>query len=349
MQSSALSGLGWQLQARGDASAAEMKLASHWPPMVKRKFTSPAVEAEIIRVKARVSEPKMASMFENCFPNTLDTTVNFKEVNGKPDTFVITGDIDAMWLRDSSAQVAPYLPLAKQDAELRRMIEGLIRRQSACILIDPYPNAFMPDPHSKPLPWAVHDMTTMKPGVGERKWGIDSLCYPVRSAHGYWKHTGDTGPFDEQWSRAARAIVTTFREQQRKNNLGPYRFQRTSQTPTETQFLKGYGNPTQPNGMIHSMFRPSDDACLYPLFVPANLFAVASLRNLPELAREARNDTRLAEECQSLEAEVSDALRKYGRQYLNTPQESWAYEVDGYGNQLSWTTPTLRAYSACPN
>jgi meiotically up-regulated gene 157 (Mug157) protein len=239
-----------------------------------------------------------------------------------------------MWLRDSSAQVWPYLPLAKGDANLRRMIEGLIRRQSASILIDPYANAFMPDPHSKPLAWAVHDRTDMKPGVGERKWEIDSLCYPIRLAHGYWKNTGDTAPFDEQWKEAARATVATFREQQRKNGPGPYRFQRASFTPTETQFLGGYGNPTRPNGMIHSMFRPSDDACLYPLFVPANLFAVASLKNLAELAAEVGKDIALAKDCQMLANEVSEALGQHGRIVTKAHGEIWAYEVDGFGNQL---------------
>jgi uncharacterized protein len=194
---------------------------SQRPAPGKRKFTSHAVEATIASVKARIGDPKLAWMFENCFPNTLDTTVNFRMVDGKPDTFVITGDIDAMWLRDSTAQVWPYLPLAKDDANLRRMIEGLIRRQSASTLIDPYANAFMPDPNAKPLRWAVHDKTTMKPGVGERKWEIDSLCYPIRLAHGYWKNTGETAPFDERWKAAARATVATFREQQREPGLLP--------------------------------------------------------------------------------------------------------------------------------
>ncbi len=333
MQGSALGGLGLGLQ-RSASSATKQEFVSQRPALGKRKFTSPAVEATIVRVKARIADPKLAWMFENCFPNTLDTTVNFRVADGKPDTFVITGDIDAMWLRDSSAQVVPYLPLAKEDAALRRMIEGLIRRQSACILIDPYANAFMPDPTSKPLPWAFHDQTTMKPGVGERKWEIDSLCYPIRLAHGYWKSTGDTAPFDEQWSRAARATVATFRAQQRKDNRGPYRFQRTSPTPTETQFLGGYGNPTRPNGMIHSMFRPSDDACLYPLFVPANLFAVTSLRQLGELAAEARNDKALAAECKSLAGEVAEALGRYGRLQGDAQGKVLAYEVDGFGNQL---------------
>ena len=321
------------MKRKARARAAESYISQR-PAPGKRKFTSRAVEETIVRVKARIGDPKLAWMFENCFPNTLDTTVNFRLVDGKPDTFVITGDIDAMWLRDSSAQVWPYLPLAKEDANLRRMIEGLIRRQSASILIDPYANAFMPDPNAKPLPWSVHDKTTIKPGVGERKWEIDSLCYPIRLAHGYWKNTGDTAPFDEHWRAAARATVATFREQERKNGPGPYRFQRQSLSPTETQFLGGYGNPTRPNGMIHSMFRPSDDACLYPLFVPANLFAVASLKNLAELAGEAGKDTSLAAECLSLAGEVSEAVERYGRMSTKAHGEVWAYEVDGFGNQL---------------
>jgi uncharacterized protein len=165
-----------------------------------------------------------AWMFENCYPNTLDTTVNFRMVDGKPDAFVITGDIDAMWLRDSSEQLWPYLPVAKEDPDLRRMIEGVIRRQTACILIDPYANAFMPGQHDRPLSWAVHDKTDMHPGVGERKWEIDSLCYTVRLAHGYWKATDDVSPFDVRWRSAAQTILSTFREQQRKNGSEPYTF-----------------------------------------------------------------------------------------------------------------------------
>ncbi len=174
---------------RGQAS-----LISKRPPKEKRRFVSESVDAAIAKVKPSIGDPKIAWMFENCFPNTLDTTVKFHELDGKPDTFVITGDIDAMWLRDSSAQVWPYLVFAKEDKPLRRMIEGVIRRQAACILIDSYANAFMPDPQSKPLSWAVGDHTEKKPGVGERKWEIDSLCYPIRLAHGYWKKTGGREP-----------------------------------------------------------------------------------------------------------------------------------------------------------
>ncbi|MGN2245940.1 glycoside hydrolase family 125 protein [Frateuria sp. GZRR35] len=307
--------------------------ASKRPPPGKRRFTSDVVERELARVQGRIGDPKLAWMFGNCYPNTLDTTVELGTLEGKPDTFVITGDIEAMWLRDSSAQVAPYLPLAKQDRALQRLFHGLIRRQARCIRLDPYANAFMPDPHAQPLSWARSDQTDMKPGVGERKWEIDSLCWPIRLAHGYWQATGDTTPFDDDWRAAMHRVVQTFREQQRRHGRGPYHFQRTSDRPTETLALEGYGNPTRPNGMIHSMFRPSDDACLYPLFVPANLFAVASLRQLATMSRAIHQDAGFAGDCTALADDVAKAIERDGR-VPDADGDYWAYEIDGYGNRL---------------
>lgn len=308
---------------------------SHRPPPGQRTFTSPAVEHELARVKARIGNPKLAALFENCYPNTLDTTVHAGTRNGKPDTFIVTGDIDAMWLRDSAAQVEPYLPLAANDAALTRLFRGLIHRQASCIHIDPYANAFMPDPTAKTnLSWAQHDQTDMKPGVAERKWEIDSLCWTIRLAHGYWKATGDRQPFDDDWRSAMRNVVDTFRMQQRKHGHGPYHFQRVTANPYDTVALGGYGNPGRPVGLIFSMFRPSDDACVYPLFVPANAFAVVSLRQLADMARELFHDGRFAMECDALANEVEKALHKYAVMPDADGKDIWAYEVDGYGNQL---------------
>lgn len=133
----------------------------------KRNFTSKAVEATIQRVQKMIADEELAWLFGNCFPNTLDTTIHYSEKNGKPDTFVITGDIDAMWLRDSTAQVWPYLSLVKEDEPLKKLIQGVVRRQTQCILIDPYANAFYNGPgHSE---W-YSDNTKMKPELHERKW-----------------------------------------------------------------------------------------------------------------------------------------------------------------------------------
>jgi uncharacterized protein len=304
------------------------------PPRGQRHFTSVAVEALIPLLQRGIADPALATIFENCFPNTLDTTVYPGSFEGKPDTYIVTGDIDAMWLRDSSAQVWPYLPLAKEDAQLRELLEGVIRRQARMILLDPYANAFMRDEKAAPLSWSVNDKTEHHAGVGERKWEVDSLCYTIRLAHGYWRATGDTKPFDAAWKAAAWTIVRTFRAQQRKQGPGPYSFQRESAVPSDTLPLGGFGNPALPVGMIFSMFRPSDDACIYPLFVPANLFAVVSLRQLAVLATHAASDAKLAAEAEALATEVERALQQYGKTHHAQFGEIWAYEVDGYGNAL---------------
>jgi meiotically up-regulated gene 157 (Mug157) protein len=305
------------------------------PPPAKRKFVSASVEAALARVKAGIADPELAWMFENCLPNTLDTTVEIGELDGKPDTFVITGDIEAMWLRDSSAQVQPYLAMARDDSGLARMLQGLIHRQARCILIDPYANAFLRDPRAMTnLRWAQHDLTDMKPGVAERKWELDSLCYPIRLAYGYWRATGDLSPFDDQWVAAMERVVETLRVQQRRDGPGPYRFQRSAEAPTETLMLDGYGAPTKKIGLIHSMFRPSDDACTYPLFVPANWFAVVSLRQLATLCAGVPGAAALGPQALALAGEVQSALRQNAVMTHADGARTWAYEIDGYGNQL---------------
>ena len=301
-------------------------------PPDKRHFTSAAVERAIAEVQSAIGNKELAWMFGNCFPNTLDTTVDFSPDggDGRPDTYVITGDIDAMWLRDSSAQVSPYLPLMADDKPLRQLIAGVINRQTRCILIDPYANAFFKDA-TKRSQWQS-DLTEMKPGVHERKWEIDSLCYPIRLAHEYWKHTGDTAPFDAAWHDAIRLTLRTFIEQQRKTNPGPYRFMRKTQLTNGTLPGRGYGNPANPTGLIHSMFRPSDDATIFPFLIPSNFFAVVSLRQAAEMVEKIRDDTALAAQCRALAGEVQAALDALAT--VNHPQAGrvYAYEVDGFDN-----------------
>jgi uncharacterized protein len=301
------------------------------PKPTDRKFHSEAVEQFITYTSQRIPDPALAVLFANCFANTLDTTVKPGNFEGKPDTTVITGDIPAMWLRDSSAQVWPYLPLAAKDPALLQLLEGVIRRQTRCILIDPYANAFMADLNAPPLSWSLKDKTEMKPGVGERKYELDSLCYPIRLAHGYWKQTGDMRPFDAQWQQAMKLVVRTMRVQQRKQGEGPYRFQRVSDVSTETLPAAGYGNPVNPVGLIASGFRPSDDACIFPFLVPSNLFAVTSLRQLAEMAHSILLDAVLANEAQSLAGEVERALRQHAI-VQTTTGSIWAYEFDGFGS-----------------
>lgn len=330
------------------ASAQSSARPSKRPPKGERRFTSAAVEAEIARVKATIADPELGWLFENCYPNTLDTTVRLGTVDGKPDSFVITGDIDAMWLRDSSAQLQTYVHLTPKDADLRRLFQGAIQRQARCILIDSYANAFTPDPAARSNLSAINDKTDMKPGVAERKWEIDSLAYTMRLAHSYWTATRDKTPFDALWAKGAARAVATFREQQRKDDRGPYHFQRVDPSPTETLMFGGYGAPTRKVGLIHSAFRPSDDACVFPFLIPSNLFAVSALRMLAQVHREARGDAAAAQDALALAAEVQAALDAHGKMPDGKGGEVWAFEVDGFGNAIFMDDANVPSLSGLP-
>jgi uncharacterized protein len=302
------------------------------PNINQRKFTSQAVENTIKTVKKSIADQELAWIFENCFPNTLDTTVKFYQKNNKPYTYVITGDIDAMWLRDSSAQVFPYLSLANEDEKLKNLLKGVINKQVECVLLDPYANAFY-DNAGKISEWE-DDSTQMKPGIHERKWEIDSLCYVMRLSYNYWKITGDSSVFDADWKKAMLLILQTFKEQQRKDSKGPYKFQRSNGNPLDTQFASGFGNPTKKVGLIHSMFRPSDDATFYPFLISSNMFAVVSLRETAEIFSKILKDENSSIQFKNLAKEVDEAIQKYA--VLNHPEAGkiYALEIDGFGNAL---------------
>jgi meiotically up-regulated gene 157 (Mug157) protein len=255
--------------------------------------------------EALAVRPRLGVLFRNCFPNTLETTT---ELHEDGTTYVFTGDIPAMWLRDSSAQVSPYVPLAEQDDDVRRIIAGVIRKQVGYILIDPYANAF--NREADGACWAS-DETEHNDWVWERKYEIDSLCYPLWLAHRYWKTTGDVSVFDDDFSRAARVILDLWTVEQDHVAGSPYRFQRRDCPPSDTLSHDGLGAPVALTGMTWSGFRPSDDACRYGYLVPSNLFAVAVLGHLAEIARSVWQDEQIAIHAERLAAEIAAGLRNH--------------------------------------
>jgi meiotically up-regulated gene 157 (Mug157) protein len=302
------------------------------PAVGQRRFSSPAVEQAIAEFQSQVKDPELGWLFENCFPNALDTTVAATTREGRADTYVRAGDTDAMWLRDSSAQVWPYLPFITQDAALRELVAGVLNRQTQCILQDPYASAFYAD-KTKVGKWAT-DHTAMQPGVHERKWAVDSLCHPIRLGYHYWKITGDEQPFDAQWRRAINLIVQTFREQQRKTGPGSYHFQRQSLSAADTQPLAGYGYPVKPCGLLASAFRPSDDATRLPFLVPSNFFAVASLRQAALMLYDIHHEQQGYNDLMAFADEIATALRQHALVAHPALGQVYAYEVDGYGSYL---------------
>ena len=314
-----------------------------------RLFVSEVVEKKVAEVASQLTGPKLAWMFVNCFPNTLDTTVHFdKDGNeGRGDTFIYTGDIAAMWLRDSGAQVWPYLPYASADENLRKMIAGTILRQFKLICVDPYANAFNDGPTGA---GARSDVTGKKisPEVFERKWEIDSHCYPIRLAYNYWKTTGDASVFGPEWLQAIKLTLKTFKEQQRKDGFGPYYFLRVTDRQLDTKCCIGRGNPTKACGLIASAFRPSDDATTFEYLVPSNFFAVQSLRQAAEILNTVNSQDALARECDDLADEVADALRRHA--VVKHPKfgRIYAYEVDGFGNAFMMDDANIPSLLSLP-
>ena len=301
---------------------------SQRPAPAERRFRNNAVESLITEVSGAIADPELAWLFKNCLPNTLDTTIDHRvDAGGRPDTYVITGDIDAMWLRDSAAQVWPYLPLAKTDASLRTLIAGVIHRQAKCVLLDPYANAFYRDPS---LGYWQTDLTEMRPGVHERKWEIDSLAYFLRLSHGYWAATGDTAPFDDNWQAAMRATFATIRTEQ---NVGedpsrsPYAFQRRTGSRFSSQACAAKSLDC---GLVRCSFRPSDDMVTLPFLVPANAMLAVVLRDCAGLLAALHLDD-LAIEARTQSETITAALEKHAVVNHSVHGEIWAYEVDGLG------------------
>lgn len=276
-------------------------------------------------VRSKMADrPKTLAMFENCFNDTLENTIRFKE-NG--EVFMLTGDIPAMWLRDSTNQLRPYLLTADRDEKVASIIEGVMKMQIRSILRDPYANAFNEDDNNM---GHQTDKTEMKPFIWERKYEIDSLCYPLQLAYLYYKNTGRTNHFDGEFLKAVNVIIALWRLEQDHVKNSKYTFERFDCPESDTLTCEGKGNPVAVTGMTWSGFRPSDDACVYGYLVPSNMFAVTVLKYLEEILSTVYNDYVLAEEAKALRNEIQQGIESFAISSDGT----YTYETDGMGNTL---------------
>ncbi|KXS13102.1 glycoside hydrolase family 125 protein [Gonapodya prolifera JEL478] len=343
-------------------SAPSIPVPSARPPPSHRRFVSPAVESHIDAVCARLHNTNLETLFRNSFPNTLDTTVDFCGIDpadGLLDTFLVTGDIPALWLRDSANQVAPYLPLLASGAEdsesLRTLVLGLVYRQAKCVAAFPYANAFKRDGGQKGM-WDGDAVTPDVPQgsvVWEAKWEVDSLAAFFKLSNAYHRHKRSSpfiDPAHPIWLAAVERALAVLREQQRGSMeeaelaQPAYRFARLTDRATDTLAMDGGGWPAARCGLVKSAFRPSDDASLLPFPIPANAMLCVELRHLVELLNgvlatwngETARDyyTQLAnaaKEATDLAEEVFEALAKWGV-VKEEGEDMFAYEVDGFGN-----------------
>ncbi|KAJ3324098.1 hypothetical protein HDV06_000639 [Boothiomyces sp. JEL0866] len=308
------------------------------------KFKSQAVEDYLRKVKPDL-EPLLYSVFYNCLPNTLDTTVEHYEKG--QNAFIITGDIPAMWLRDSTNQMLPYLPFLSVDSELRDLYKGVIRQQAEFILEYPYGNAFRYKIDGPANPWAKTDTVTPKPTgrVFEAKWELDSLCSFLQLVNSYFRIFSD----DDLFTKHAlvdtfKVIFKVFQEQQ---HMGSYEFTRATTRASETLLLDGKGTPSKYTGMIRSAFRPSDDATIFPFNIPSNAMAVVELRNLlAYLSKFELSD--LLNTAENLAIQIDSGIQSYGVVRQKEIGDVFAYEVDGFGSALLMDDANLPSLLSLP-
>ncbi|WP_179394152.1 glycoside hydrolase family 125 protein [Lacticaseibacillus absianus] len=289
-------------------------------------FLTQGADTYIKKIVAQCGEehPAWAETFALTYADTLKHALI---ADGPDRIFVLTGDIPAMWQRDSTAQMRPYLVPARTDAALADVIERVINRQFFNMALDPYANAFNQTPNN-----AGHqtDETQMGPWIWERKYELDSLCYPVQLAYLFWQNTGRTSHFNAGFEVAIEKLLQVIVAEQ-DHRHSPYRFARTEDRPEDTLIDK-VGRPVAPTGMSWNGFRPSDDACVYGYLIPSNLFAVEILRDLAEIYREVLH--RPAERFEYLANTIEAGVARYGLTTNAAGEKIYAFEVDGLGNQL---------------
>lgn len=362
-------------------SEGPMSLPYQRPSTHCRTFESELVEKIIKDLNASMIDRDLARIFENAFPNTLDTTVRW-HVDGtqKQDTkmqqifkagssgawegaqsFIVTGDINAEWLRDSTNQLAQYQRLAKKDKRIFNLILGAINTQAEYVIESPYCNAFQPPPPSKMGPNDngqgdnVHPQ--YEPGkVFECKYELDSLAHFLSLGNQFYEHTGSTAFLTQRWYTALESLLQvldqqskpTFNEQTGSFERQTYRFQRNTNTGTETLNLAGNGNPLNwGTGLVRSAFRPSDDATVFGFFISANAMMAVELKRAAEMLT-AAGKPHVGQTLKNRGEIIEKGVWEHGVVHHKKWGHVFAFEVDGYGSAILMDDANLPSLLALP-
>ncbi|MBQ3505538.1 MAG: glycoside hydrolase family 125 protein [Clostridia bacterium] len=271
----------------------------------------------------KIKNEDLKKLFHNCFFNTIDTTSFFEEDGS---VFILTGDIPAMWLRDSSAQVMQYLFFAKEDEEVRDYIKGVLKKQWQYIMIDPYANAFNRRANGN---GHIYDLDKQSPWVWERKFELDSLCYPLFLACRYFETTNDVTCFDDAFFKAFDIICDVFKTEQTHAEESPYYHEIVD---SDHKNWTGKGKKVKNNGMVWSGYRPSDDCNIYGYYIPGNMFIVSVMTKLKNIFKTVLSDVEREPMCTYFIQTVGDALEDNCTVEIEDFGKIYALETDGLGN-----------------
>ena len=326
-----------------------------------------------------MKDKDLARLFENAFPNTLDTTVRWhvdghqKRSKSKtsvtypdgawegPQSFIVTGDINAEWLRDSTNQLAQYQALAPKDDKIKMLILGAINTQAEYVIASPYCNAFQPPPPSKLRATMNGQDDIVHPAyepsfVFECKYELDSLAHFLALGNRFHEKTKLTAFVNDRWLLALKTLMIIMEEQSKPSfntttgsfEQNEYRFSRKTTAGTETLNLGGIGNPLNSGtGLVRSAFRPSDDATTFGFLVPANAMMSVELKKTAAILKlVGRNE--LAKDSLARAQSIDKGIMEYGVVTHKKYGEVFAFEVDGYGSQIMMDDANLPSLLALP-
>lgn len=345
----------YSLDPHGPYSGGRYNLSYQRPVPACRTFNSSVVEDAVTRVSHTISDPDLRQLFVNAYPNTLDTAIAWKGYANDSDeelTFVITGDINAMWLRDSANQMQSYLPLlqaSNSSNSLASLYRGVINLQARYLLIDPYCNSFQPPVESQISPSinSAASEDTVFPNytntsVFECKYELDSLAAFLEVSTNYYNATQDVSFFKKyQWVEAIETVMAvaenmTVPTYQPDGNVSvlSYSFTRETNRASETTENGGLGNPfNNGTGLIRSFFRPSDDATIFQGFIPANMMFARYLESAGSIMYAIGGQDALASRMCGMATSLRAAIEKVGIVSGGSYGQIYAYEVDGYMSQ----------------
>lgn len=354
----------WSKIPHSPASKGKLALPFQRPPEECRTFTSPAVEAKLSEVKAKIKDPDTARLWENAFPNTLDTTIKYHAPGAEPLSFIVTGDIDAEWLRDTEHQLGSYLSVLRELPKhevtlepLSDLIKGAIALQARYVSRSPQCNAFQAPPESGILAQSSNHGDAVLPYASpyftfECKYELDSLASFLGLSNKYYAATKDDSFITHEWRTAVarllkfvnRTTVGTINEETGEHNKEPYSFRRWTNLGSETHWNHGSGMPVRYTGMARSWFRPSDDACVYQFFVPANAQMSVELKRVAEYY-----DTDAGKFAGKLGKQIGDAVWEHAVVDHPVFGKVFAYEVDGFGSHLFMDDANLPSLLSLPD
>ncbi|KAI2466186.1 glycoside hydrolase family 125 protein [Annulohypoxylon bovei var. microspora] len=328
------------------------KLAYQRPSPECRTFNSSLIEEAINRTKDAIYDEDLSRLFENTFPNTLDTAIKWRGVaanNSEEElAFVITGDIDAMWIRDSANQIAPYKSVLKSaTSDIASVFRGVINLQARYLIISPYCNAFQPPPESQIITEPNGGTYSVTPSYDRNvvftcNFELDDFGGFLQLSHDYYTATGDLDFFGKfQWISAVQSILAAS-EDMRKPTYDSdgkwvppvYSFQSLTMSGSGTLGNNGMGSPVNDTGLVRSPFRPSDDAAMFDFNIPANMMLSRYLESTSQIMERLPNAPKsLAREMKDMAAEIREAINQWGIVRAPNGQKIFAYEVDGFGGQ----------------